>query len=330
VTSTPEPDHPLVTVIVPMLNEVHHIDQCLDGFAAQDYPLDRLEVLVVDGGSSDGSRQRVEGRARSQPWIRTADNPRRKAAAAFNVGVSAARGDVICLFSAHGVPDADYVTQSVNALRETGAAGVGGRYVHEGEDAGSRAIGLAMVSPFGMASPHRFSTQRREVDTISHPAYVRGPLVAVGAFDETLERNSDYELNFRLRADGGSLVFDPRIGSIYRPRPSLRALARQFWWYGRWKARVARRHPASLRVRHLVAPAAVAGLALAPVLAAGRRGRTVVLVAAGLYGLLDLAAVAAARPGRHDASLATLTAAFPVMHAAWGAGFWLSILEDAL
>jgi glycosyltransferase involved in cell wall biosynthesis len=325
-----EAAEPLVTVIVPMLNEVDHIDQCLDGFAAQDYPLDRLEVLVVDGGSSDGSREKVERRARSQPWVRAVDNPRHKAAAAFNVGVSTARGDVICLFSAHGVPDADYVSQSVIALRETGAGGVGGRYVHEGQDAGSRAIGLAMVSPFGMASPHRFATQSREVDTISHPAYVRGRLLAVGPFDETLERNSDYELNFRLRAGGVHLVFDPRISSVYRPRPSLRALARQFWWYGRWKARVAHLHPTSLRLRHLVAPAAVAGLALAPILVTSRRGRTAVLVATGLYGLFDLAAVAAARPDRHGASVATLAVAFPVMHAAWGAGFWLSILEDAL
>lgn len=323
-------DRPLVSVVVPMLDELGHIEACLDGFAVQTYPLDHVDVIVVDGGSSDGSRAVVEERTNADRWVRVVDNPHRKAAAAFNIGVREALGEVVCLFSAHGVPDPGYIERSVNVLQETGAVGVGGRYLHVGEDRASVAIGLAMISPFGMASPHRFASCRRDVDTISHPAYVRKALLDIAPFDETLERNSDYELNYRLRAAGGRLVFDDSISSIYRPRPSLAALGRQFWWYGRWKARVARRHPGSLRARHLVAPAAVASAAAAPLLLATRRGRMAVGMAGGLYAALLVTAVASARPGDHNADPLTLAAAFPIMHGAWGAGFLASLVEDGL
>lgn len=319
---------PMVSVVVPMLDERSFIGPCLDGFAAQTYPHELLEVIVVDGGSTDGSRQEVEVRAKREPWVRIVDNPRRKASAAFNLGVEAAEGDVICLFSAHGVPDPSYVERSVAVLGETGAAGVGGRYLHIGIDRVSNAIGLAMVSPFGMASLHRFAGSRQDVDTISHPAYRREALLAVGPFDEALERNSDYELNYRLRVNGFRLVFDPSICSIYRPRGSLRALARQFWWYGRWKARVVRRHPDSLKPRHLAAPALVMGLAASPVLSVSRRGRRLVMLTLAAYGGLIACSVKRARPRQHDASPVVLAAAFPVMHVSWGAGFWVSAIED--
>jgi GT2 family glycosyltransferase len=321
---------PVVTVVVPMLDEAGFIDACLDGFGAQTYPLDLLDVVVVDGGSTDGSRQLVDERARRHPWVRVVENPDRRASSAFNRGTEAAKGEVVCLFSAHGVPEPDYVARSVAVLDETGAAGVGGRYDHVGLDPVSSAIGLAMVSPFGMASPHRFASKRTDVDTISHPAYRREAMLHVGPFDETLMRNSDYEFNHRMLEAGYRLVFDPSVGSIYRPRGSLRALGRQFWWYGRWKARVLRRHPGSLKARHLVPPMAVAGALAAPVLLRGRRSRRLVAGAAVAYGGLVGAAVRKAAPGRHDASAAVLAAAFPVMHGAWGAGMLVSLVEDVV
>jgi succinoglycan biosynthesis protein ExoA len=322
---------PTVSIVIPMLNESGFIEPCLEGFAAQTFGTDGLEVIVVDGGSVDGSRSVVEQFARRHGWCSVVDNPRRKASAAFNVGVRHATGEYIALFSAHGEPDPEYVARSVQALIDTGAAGVGGTYVHEGGDPVSRAVGLAMVSPFGMASPHRWMDRRGEVDTISHPVYRAEVLRSVDPFDETLERNSDYELNWRLREAGHRLVLDPQISSLYRPRASLAALCRQFWWYGRWKERVVRRHPASLRPRHVVPPSAVvAGITLPVVAVRVRAARWASAVALAGYLAVLCAATLRAEPRAKGASLWAFLACFPVMHGAWGAGFLVSFLQDAV
>jgi glycosyltransferase involved in cell wall biosynthesis len=320
---------PVVTVVVPMLNEASAVEECLQGFALQTYPLDLLDVVVVDGGSTDGSRQTVDKWADDVGWVRVVDNPDRRASAAFNRGVEAAKGDVICLFSAHGVPEPTYVEASVRTLAATGAAGVGGRYDHVGTDRVSSAIGQAMVSPFGMASPHRYATSRRDVDTISHPAYRASAMRRVGPFDETLLRNSDYDFNHRMRAAGLRLVVDPEIGSVYRPRGTLSALGRQFWWYGRWKARVVRSHPGSVKLRHLVPPAAVVGVALTPLAIRARWSRTLWKAGAVGYAAMVGAAVAHAARRAPDVDRRTLALSFPVMHGAWGAGFVTSLIEDA-
>jgi glycosyltransferase involved in cell wall biosynthesis len=320
-------DQPLVSIVVPMLDEREHIVPCIEGFLAQSYPGD-LEVLVVDGGSTDGSRELVAAVAATDARVRLLDNPKRLAAAAANVGIASARGDVLCFLSAHGVPDPDYVATSVQVLFETGAVGVGGRYLHEGTDRSSRAIGLAMASPFGMASPHRTSTGRAEVDTISHPTFRKQPLLDAGGYDETLLRNEDYEFNYRLRAAGGRLVFSPEISSVYRPRGSLRSLGQQFFAYGRWKATVMRRHPGSIRPRHLVPPMAVAMVGLAPAALLTRRGRRVVAGGVAAYAGLEIAALVRSRPAARDASVSVFLASLPVMHGAWGAGVLAGLVAD--
>jgi GT2 family glycosyltransferase len=324
-----EDELPFVSVIVPMLNERHFIGPCVEGFLAQRYPADRLEILVIDGGSDDGSREVVTELAAEHPAVRLVDNPRRVAAAAANVGIAEAVGEIMCFLSAHGVPDPDYVPTSVRLLQETGAVGVGGRYLHVGTEPRSKAIGLAMASPFGMASPHRSSDRRVEVDTISHPTFRRQALVDVGGYDETLLRNEDYELNYRLRAAGGRLVFCPEISSVYRPRGSLATLRRQFFDYGRWKATVMRRHPTATRPRHLVPPLAALAVAAAPVAVLTPTGRRAVVLAVASYAALLGVAVGRERPHRQGASVATFAAAFPVMHGSWGFGVLVGALRDA-
>jgi glycosyltransferase involved in cell wall biosynthesis len=311
-----------------MRNERQFIETCLDGFDKQTWPKDLLEVLVVDGGSTDGSPQIVSEMASESSWIRLVDNPNGRASAAFNRGVEAAAGKVICLFSSHGVPAADYIERSVAALEGTGAAGVGGRIEHAGTDPSSEAIGLAMTSPFGMASQFRFANVATEIDTIGHPAYRREALLSIGSFDESLERNSDYELNWRLRARGERLMFEPAISSVYRPRPGLDALARQFWWYGRWKAEVIRRHPRSARLRHLAAPAFAVGVIAAPIAAGWRPARRPLVLGGVMYLLCLLLATARARSRSvRDVDTPVLVAAFPVMHMSWGLGFLVSLFR---
>lgn len=323
------PEHtPFVSVIVPTYNEKGFVGPCIEGFQNQSYPPDRFEILVVDGMSADGSRDEVLALAALDPRVRLIDNPRRVAAAAANEGIRHAQGDVLCFLSAHGVPHTDYVASSVRVLLETGAGGVGGKYLHVGLDRVSRAIGLAMSSPFGMASPHRVSSAQREADTISHPTFIRQVFDAVGGYDETLSRNEDYELNYRVRQAGFRLVFSPEISSVYRPRSSLKALARQFYAYGHGKAEVMRRHPRSVQARHLVPPVAALGAALTPVLVLAPPTRRLVAAGAGVYALLVSLAIGRERPSCHEASTAVFALALPVMHATWGAGVVIGLLRS--
>jgi len=315
-------------VVIPMLNEERFIEDILTAVANQTWPKSALDVVIVDSGSIDASRDIVDRWARTHEWVRVVENPARRQSSAWRRGIEAARGSIVCCINAHAIPAPDFVSSSVDVLQETGAVGVGGRVVHEGLDATSTAIGLAMESRFGMASPHRFVSGRREVDTVSHASYLRDALLRVGLHDESLERNSDYELNYRLREAGGRLVFDDRIESVYRPRSSLAALWRQFWWYGEWKFEVVRRHPRSLRPRHVVPPAAVVvGCALG-VMSFDRRFRSPTLGLLGLYVAAVLSATVAERPRRRGASAPALVAAFPIMHAAWGSGFVYSAIRS--
>jgi succinoglycan biosynthesis protein ExoA len=321
---------PIVSIALPMLNEAEYIVPCLDSFAAQDYPLDLLDVMVIDGGSTDGGRLVVNAYSETHPWVRIVDNDEGTASAAFNVGMQQAYGDVVCLFSSHGVADPGYVSGSVAALHRSGAAGVGGSYRHEGLDPVSNAIGVAMVSKVGMASPHRFADTPRDVDTISHPAYWRDTMLDIDGFDQSLMRNSDYEFNFRMREAGHRLHFDPTIGSVYRPRPNLNSLFRQFWYYGKWKAKVAEQHPSSVRPRHLVAPLAVLAAAHTPFMLLNRRLRLVAALGWAAYSAVIAYGVASADRKEREVSTATLAAAFPVMHMAWGAGFIKTVIERIL
>lgn len=317
---------PSVTVIVPMFNEEAHIEACVAGLWAQTYG-GPMEILIVDGGSTDRSREIVAELSRTNPNVRLVENPRRRPAAAANIGVGEARGEILCFLSAHGEPRATYVETSVDLLLATGAAGVGGSYEHVGTDPGSRAIGIAMSSRFGMASTHRVATRQQEVDTISHPTFWRQAILEAGGYDETLTSNEDYELNHRVRTRVGPLVFSPEIRSVYRPRATLRALARQFHAYGTGKAEVARLHPGSLQVRHLVPPALVVGLAAAPLLALHPLGRRVVVVAAVAYAGLVAVATVVERPVDHGASATTFALSLPTMHVSWGAGMLRGLLR---
>jgi succinoglycan biosynthesis protein ExoA len=319
--------HPVVSVIVPMLNEADTIRSCIGGLDAQLWPPALMDVVVIDGGSTDGSREVVGRLQADRPWLRLMDNPDRRAAAAFNRGVEAAKGEIVCLLSAHGEVGPTFIADSVRVLEETGAAGVGGVVEHSGTDRRSRAIGLAMTSRFGMASPFRYGRERREVDTIGHPAYRLDALRDVGGFAEDLERNSDYELNYRLRDAGYALLFEPSIVTHYRPRETLTDLAGQFWWYGRWKAHVVRRHPGSLQPRHLVPPFATLAALMLPLALRWPSGRRAALAVGGAYGAAVLAATVAARPAERDASRLTLATAFPVMHGSWGAGFLWTVVR---
>ena len=315
-TSAPMP----VSVVIPVRDEADTVMAAIDSAREQRYD-GPLEVVVAIAPSRDGTRGVVAAIASEDPRVRLVDNPTGTASAGLNVAINASSGNVIVRCDAHSTLPPGYVATAVDLLAATGADVVGGIMDAVGHSATGRAVAAAMSNPLGVGDA-RFHTggPAGEVDTVYLGVFRRRALEEAGLFDETLDRNQDYELNYRIRSLGGSVYFDPRLAVEYRPRSTLSGLWRQYFDYGRGKRRVLRMHPGSLRWRQLAAPALVVGLA-ASALLAFTPAKKLSLVTPTLYASALTAATVYETVRRRDPAMASLPAVFPTMHLAWGIGF---------
>ncbi len=316
-------DTPAVTVVIPARNCARELQGCLDAVSAQTYngPLD---VVIAVAPSDDGTSQAVAEAHCSWP-VTIVDNPACTASDGLNAAIDACGSEVkvIVRVDAQARLPVGYVERAVATMARTGAANVGGAQRPVGHDGLSRVIAAAMSSGFG-GGPARFRHGRREgpVDTVYLGVFNAEALAAVGGFDPSLERNQDYELNWRLREQGRLVWLDPSLVVDYLPRSTWSGLARQYFDYGAWKRTMIGCHPRSVRPRQLAAPTLVCGLVLS--LAELVRGRLRGGLVPAVY--LGACAVAAAQLRHRLAGLVDLlraAAAFAVMHLAWGTGFLL-------
>lgn len=314
---------PFVTVVMPIRNERGFIARSLGSVLAQDYPSERLEVIVADGLSTDGTRQVVASFQPTHPNLHLIDNSRCIVATGLNLAVSRARGEILVRVDGHCEIAPDYVRRCVEHLTRDGVDGVGGPLETIGEGSAAAAIALAMSSRFGVGgSPFRtLRGETRLVDSIAFPAYWRSAVEKAGPFDEELVRNQDDEYNYRLRKGGAKLLLAADVRCRYFSRSDFRSLWRQYFQYGYWKVRVLQKHPRQMRLRQFVPPlfvaALLAGLVSAPFSAWG--GRWLLAVTASYALTLILATVAAAR--RAPWRLVPLLAmAFVTLHLAYGGG----------
>lgn len=312
-----------VSVVLPTLNERAFVRDCLDSLLAQiDCEID--EVLVVDGGSTDGTREIVE--AMGSP-VRLVDNPRVTAAAAMNIGLAEARNDLVVRADAHTVYADDYVARSLDALERSGADWVGGPMVPVGANVFGRAVAAVTSSPFGVG-PGRFhyATEPTDVETVYLGTFDRRIVFEVGGYDEVDLQwaAEDQELAYRLRRAGRRIHLDPSIRSWYVPRDSVKALWRQYSNYGMCKASTLEKHRTLPYWRPLAPAAMVAGAVLwATAMGARRRWLLAVLPMLGYTTVAGgLAVRMGAEPGvaPHRAFLA-----LSVCHWGYGLGFWRGI-----
>ncbi len=228
---------PPVTVILPVYNEAGHIDACLASLTAQDYG-GELTIVVAEGGSTDGTPDRLDEWQQRTPGLLVVANPERVQSAGLNVAADAASGDVLVRADAHTTYAADYVRRSVEALLAGDAIAVGGPMLPEGVGRFGRAVAAAMASKLA-TGPGKFHTEDESgpVDTVYLGAFRRDDFRRLGGF-RTFPSGAgeDADLYFRWRRRGGTVLLDPRIRSVYRPRETPRALARQHFRYGQVKA----------------------------------------------------------------------------------------------
>lgn len=314
---------PLISVILPVYDEARFIRQSLLSVLNQEYPPDRLEVIVVDGGSTDGTREVVRDLAARTGRVKLVDNASRIAASALNLGLDVARGTIFLRVDGHSEIASDYVRRCVSHI-EDGHLVVGGVIETVGEIGMGRTIALVMSSRFGVGDAgFRVGVQdARLVDTVPFAAYHRSVFERAGRYDENVGCNEDDELNYRLRKLGIPILLAPDVRSRYYCRDSLPALWRQYFRYGYWKVRVLQKHPRQMQLRQFVPPLFVGALLgsllvslLWPVFC------YVALFIALAYAAADLVAAAflAANHGVRHGALSLLV--YPTLHFAYGTGF---------
>lgn len=319
---TAEPS-PLVSVVLPMRNEEMHIAECLQTVLAQEYPMERLEVLVVDGMSNDRSREIIGEFVSRYPNVRLLDNPQRVIPAALNIGIANAQGQIIVRVDARCRLARDYICCCIEYLRITGADNVGGPMRAVGRNYLGQAIALATSSPFGIGnSKFHYLEDEEYVDTVYLGAYRRESFAHIGLFDETLAANEDYELNYRLRVAGSKIFCTPAIRSLYYCRDSFPELWKQYFRYGFWKAQVLRKHPRSIKVRQAVPPAFVLTLIVSGLLGLfSRPSAYLFLSVLSTYFVSALLFSLCSARKKGWKYLPMLPLIFASLHFSWGSGF---------
>jgi glycosyltransferase involved in cell wall biosynthesis len=253
-----------VSFIVPVRNEEEHIRACLESLVKQDYPAGELEIIVMDGRSSDRTREIVEEIGLQNPQVRCLDNPAGIVPTAMNIGIRAARGEVIIRADGHNVYLRDYAANSVKYLEETGADNVGGPLVTvpANESFGARLIAAVLSSPFGVGnSKFRTSYEEGFVDTVPFGAFRRKVFDRVGMYNEKLVRHQDNDLNARIRKAGGKIYLTPALTTQYHPVKTFWALLQYAFRNSRWNAFALRENKGSMGLRH-IAPGAFLTLLL--------------------------------------------------------------------
>ena len=215
----------MISILVPTFNEERYIERCLTSILAFELPsAETIEVLVLDGRSTDHTRELVAARAAGDTRISLIDNPGRLQSRGLNIGIARAAGDWIMRLDAHTIYPADYLRECYETAKRTGADNVGGRCttLPGGPSYGASVVQALTTHRFGVGnSGFRTHAPEGRRDTVPFGFFRRDVFSRVGLFDERLERAQDYEFNRRIAKHGGTVHFSPTIHSTYYNLPSF-------------------------------------------------------------------------------------------------------------
>ncbi|NHN54615.1 glycosyltransferase family 2 protein [Calidifontibacter sp. DB0510] len=306
---------------MPILNEERHLAESVAAITEQDWD-GPLEIILALGPSTDATDDVARRLAASDPRIRLVDNPTGLTPEALNLAIGQAAYDIVARVDGHGLLSPGYLRTAATTLAETGAANVGGIMYAEGTTPFERAVACAMKSRIGVGGARfKLGGQAGEAETVYLGVFDRGWLQRVGGYDTRFRRAQDWEMNWRLRALGGTVWFTPQMRVTYRPRGTFATLASQYFQYGTWRRVVARRHKGSINARYLAPPVAVAAIAVGAV--GGLVWRPLWLVPAAYLTAIAAGgwAISQGEPAKVRALVPPVLA---TMHLAWGAGFLTS------
>lgn len=313
---------PAVSVIMPVLNEERHLRNSVRHILEQEYA-GEMEVVIALGPSTDRTDEIAAELVAEDPRVHTVPNPTGRTPAALNAAIQASGHPIVVRVDGHGMLSPNYIATAVRLLEETGAQNVGGIMHAEGENAWEDAVAAAMTSKIGVGNA-AFHTGGRAgpAETVYLGVFRREALEKADGYNVEFIRAQDWELNFRIREAGGLIWFSPELRVQYRPRPSVRALAKQYKDYGRWRHVVARYHSGSINLRYLAPPTAV--VALAAGLVVGAAVTPWALIVPGGYAAAIVAGSLPAGKGLSLKARAQIPVALATMHMSWGYGFLTS------
>jgi len=309
-----------ISVILPVLNEEKYLADAVNAILAQKYD-GKIEVILAIGPSQDRTLEIAQELHKKDSRVVIVDNPTGRTAAGLNLAIASSQYSIIVRVDGHANIPNDYCNLVSEILENTGAVNVGGVMAAEGRSLFERSVARAMRSPLGVgASRFHIGGGAGEVDTVYLGAFRKEALLAVGGFDERFTRAQDWELNFRLRQAGGIIYFDPRLVVTYRPRSTIKALAKQYFEYGRWRRVVSRRHKGTINYRYLAPPFTVIATTLSLIL--GLLISPVLFIPALTYAVFIL--IASGVIGKSMGEILCLPTILLTMHISWGLGFLTS------
>jgi glycosyltransferase involved in cell wall biosynthesis len=313
---------PAVSVIMPVLNEERHLAEAVGGILNQEYA-GELELVLAIGPSRDRTQEIAEKLAADDPRIVIVANPTGRTPQGLNASIRASQYSIVVRVDGHSLLPPDYVRAAVETLEETGADNVGGIMAAEGVTPFEKAVARAMTSKIGIGNaPFHLGGGAGEVDTVYLGSFRRSALERVGGYDETFVRAQDWEMNHRIRQTGGRVWFTPRMRVTYRPRPNIRALAKQFFHTGKWRRVVGREHQGTLNLRYLAPPVAVVAIVVGVI--AGAIGFWPAWILPGGYAAAIILGSVPTGRGLPASAWIRLPAVYATMHLSWGLGFLLS------
>lgn len=254
----------MISVICPIYNEEKYIGKCIDSILRQDYPKEDIEVLLVDGMSTDKTREIVLSYCVDYPFIRLLDNPRKIVPYAMNIGIQAAKGDIVMRLDAHAIYPDNYFSELVAKLYELNADNVGAvcRTLPADDSPKCKAIAAALSSSFGMGNSYfRIGAKEiMQVDTVPFGCYRKEVFDKIGLYDTDLIRNQDDELNARLVKHGGKIYLLPYLIVDYFARNTIKKTGKMFYQYGQYKPLVNKKLGSPATIRQFFPLAFVLGL----------------------------------------------------------------------
>lgn len=318
----------IASVVMPIYNEEKYIAKCLDSLLLQDYPIENMEWIFVDGGSKDETIKILEEyRCKYPNLIKVFNNPHKIVPYAMNIGISESCGKYIIRLDAHADYATDYISRCVYYLDNTDAENVGGVAETKAQGFMGNAIAKMLSSKFGVGnSQFRTNGKSGYVDTVPFGAFRREVFSKYGGYDERLVRNQDNEMNFRIRKNGGKIYLADDIHFSYYCRNTIGGISQMARKNGMWNIITMKLCPGAMGLRHFIPLMFVLSVVALCILGIVHEHFFILLgMELLLYSLLDI--VFSIKQASKISEFFALLILFPIFHVSYGFGSIIGIFK---